>query len=74
MKYSLTLLPGTKLVACQIWIMWFTRWNWVHNSHVPDVLVTDKIDLCETFTSVKAAMICTMLTGNIVVGVPLSIL
>jgi hypothetical protein len=41
---------------------------------MPGVLVVDKTGHGKTFTSVAAAMICKLLTEQVVKGLPLSIL
>jgi len=41
---------------------------------MPEALVADEMDLGKAFTSVGAAMICTLLTEKGVIGLPLSIL
>jgi hypothetical protein len=48
--------------------------SWVWDADMPVALVADEIGLGKTFTLVAAAMICTLLTEKVVMGLPLSIL
>jgi len=41
---------------------------------MPGAMLADEMGLGKTFTSVAAAMICILLTGNVVMGVQLTIL
>jgi hypothetical protein len=45
----------------------------VWDADMPGALVADEMGLGKTFTSVAAAVLCTMVTENIVMGLPLSI-
>jgi hypothetical protein len=40
---------------------------------MPGVLLVDEIGLGKAFTSVAAAMLCTLVTKNVVMGLPLSV-
>jgi len=73
-KYSIPGLPGTKFLAHQVWAIWFIVRRWVWDADMSGALVADEMGLGKTFTSVVAAMICKLLTDNVVMGLPLSIL
>jgi hypothetical protein len=47
-------------------------WRWVWDADMPGALVADKMGLGETFTLVAAAMLCNLVTENIVMRLPLS--
>ena len=73
-KYPIPGLPGTKVLAHQVWAIWFIvrRWDW--DSDMPGALVADEMGLGKTFTSVAAAMLCKLVTKKVVMGLPLCIL
>jgi len=48
--------------------------RWVWDADIPGALVEDEMGLGKTFTSVAAAMTCTLLTGKVVMRLLLSIL
>jgi hypothetical protein len=48
--------------------------RWVWDADMPGALVADEMGLGKTFTSVAAAMLCKVVTENVVLGLPLSIL
>ena len=73
-KYSIRGLPGAKLLAHQVWTIWFIVGRWISESDMPGALVVDEMGLGKTFTSVAAATICKLLTENVVMGLQLSIL
>jgi len=73
-KYSIPGLPGTKFLAHQVLEIWFIVSRWVWDADMPGALVADEMGHGKTFTSVAAAMICTLLTETVVMGLPLSIL
>jgi len=73
-KYSIPGLPGTKFLAHQVWAIWFIMRRWFWDADMPEALVADEMGLGKTFTSVAAAMLCKLLTENVVMGLPLSIL
>jgi len=72
-KYSIPGLPGTKFLAHQVWAIWFNVRRWVWDGDMPGALVTDEMSLGKTFTAVAAAMICKLVTEQVVMGLPLSI-
>ena len=71
-KYSFPGVPGTKCLAHQVWALGFIVRRWVWDADMPGALVADEMGLGKTFTSVAAAMICKLLTEEVVMGVPLS--
>jgi len=73
LKYSIPGLPRTKFLAHQVWAIWFIVWRWVWNADMPGAQVVDEMGLGKTFTSVAAAMLCKLVTENVVMGLPLSI-
>jgi len=73
-KYSIPGLPGTTFLAHQVWAIWFIVRRWVWDADMPGALVADEMGLGKTFTSVAAAMVCTLVTEKVVMGLPLSIL
>jgi hypothetical protein len=73
-KYSIPGLPGTEFLAHQVWAIWFIVRRWVWDDDMPGALVEDEMGLGNTFTSVAAAMHCKLVTENVVMGLPLSIL
>jgi hypothetical protein len=72
-KYSIPGLPGMEFLAHQVWAILFIVRSWVWDADMPGALVADEMGLGKTFISVAAAMICTLLTGKVVMGLPLSI-
>jgi len=72
-KYSIPGLPGIKFLAHQMWAIWFIMRRWVWDADMPGALVANEMGLGKTFTSVAAAMHCKLLTENVVMGLPLSI-
>jgi len=73
-KYSIPGLPGTKLVAHQVWANGFIVRGWVWEADMPGALVVIEIGLGKTCTSSAAAMLCKLVTEKVVMGLPLSIL
>jgi len=73
-EYSIPGLPGTKFLAHQVSATWCTVRMWVGDAYMPGALVADEVGLGKTFTSVSAAMICTLLTEKVVMGLPVAIL
>jgi len=61
-KSSIPGLLGTKLLAHQVWAIWFIVSRWVWDADMPGALVADEMGLGKTFTSVAAAMLCKLLT------------
>jgi len=72
--YSIPGLPGTQFLVQQVWVIWFIVRRWVWDADMPGALVADEMGLGKTFTLVAAAMICTLLTEKLVMGLPPSIL
>jgi len=72
-KYSIPGLPGTKLLAHQVWAIWFIVRRWVWDADMPRALVADEMGLGNTFTFVAAAMLCKLVTEKVVIGLTLSI-
>jgi hypothetical protein len=72
--YSIPTLPRTKLLAHQVWAIWFTVRMWFGDCNMPGVLVADAMGIGITFTPVATAMICKLLTENVVKRLPLSML
>jgi len=73
-KYSILGLPGTKIVAHQVWAIWFIVRRLVCNGDMPGALVADEMGLGMTFTLVAVVMLCKLVTEKVVMGLPLSIL
>ena len=73
-KYSIPGLPGPKFLAHQVWAIWFIGRRSVWDADMPGALVADEMGLGKTFTSVAAAMLGTLVTEKVVMGLPLSIL
>jgi len=73
-KYSIPGMPGTKFLAHQVWAIWFIVRRWVCDADIPGALVADEMGLGKTFTLVAAAMLIKLVTENVVMGLPLSIL
>jgi len=73
-KYSIPGLPRTKILAHQVWVIWFIVRRSVWDADMPGALVADEMGLGKTFTSVAAAMLCKLLTEKVVMELPLSIL
>jgi hypothetical protein len=73
-KYSTPGLPGTEFLAHQVWAIWFIVKSWVWDDDMPGALVVDEMGLGITFTSVAAAMLCKLVTENVVMGLLQSIL
>jgi hypothetical protein len=72
--YSIPCLPGTKLLANNVWAIWFIVRRWIWNADMPGVLVADEMGLRKTFTSAAAVMLWKLVTEKVVMGLPLSIL
>ena len=64
----------TKFLAHNVWAIWFIVRQWVWDADMPGALVADEMGLGKTFTSVAAAMSCKLVTENVVMGFPLSII
>ena len=73
-KYSIRGLPGTKFPGQQAWAVWFIVWRWVWDWDMPGALVADELGRWKTFTLVAAAVICKLLTEQVLVGLLPSIL
>ena len=73
-KCSIPDLVGTKFRVQPVWAIWFIVWRWVWDCEMPGALVPDEMSLGKTFTSGAAAMICKLLTENVVKRLPQSIL
>jgi len=63
-----------KFLAHQAWATSFIVRRWVWDSDMPAALVLVEMGLGKTFTSLAAAMICTLLTEKVVMGLLLSII
>src|SRR5882757_6901773 len=61
-KYSIPGLPGTKLLAHQVWAIWFIVRRWLCDADMPGALVADEMGLGKTVTSVAATMLCKLVT------------
>ena len=72
-KYSIPGLPRSMFLVQHVWAIWFIVRRWVSDADMPGTLVVDEMDLGKTFTSVAAAMPCTLVTEKVVMGLPLSI-
>jgi hypothetical protein len=72
-KYSIAGLPGIEFLAHQVSAIWFIVRRWVWDADMPGALVEDEIGLGKTFTLVAAAMPCKLVSENVVMGLPLSI-
>jgi len=73
-KYSLPGLHESKFLAHQVWVIWFIVRRWVWDADMPGAVVADGMGLGKTCTSVAAAMLCKLVTEQVVMGLPLSIL
>jgi len=73
-KYSILGLPGTKFLVHHAWGIWFIVRRWVWDADMQGALVADEMGLRKTFTSVAAAMLCKLVTENVVIWLPLTIL
>jgi len=67
-------LPGTNFLAHQVRSIWFNVRRWLWYTDNPEALVVDKMGLGKTFTWVAAVMFCKLVTGKVVMGLPLCIL
>ena len=73
-NYSIPGLSRTQFLGHQVWAIWFIVRRWVWDADMPGALVGDEIYLGKTFNSVAAALICKLLTRNVVIGLPMWIL
>jgi len=73
-KHSIPCLSGTKFLVHHVWAIWLIVRRWVWDSDMPGALAADKMGLGKTFTSVAAAMICRLLTEQVVLGLLLTML
>jgi hypothetical protein len=73
-KYSILGLSGNKFLAHQVWAIWFSVRRWVWDADMPGARVADEMGRGKTFSSVAVAMICKLLTEEVLMGLPLSIL
>jgi hypothetical protein len=73
-KYTIPALPGLKFLARQVWAIWSIIRRWVWDADMPGALVADEMGFRKTFSTVAAAMLCTLVTETVVMGLPLSIL
>jgi len=73
-KNSIPGLPGSQFLAHQVGAIWFVVRRLVRDAEMPGALVAVKMCLGKTFTLVAAAMICKLVTKNVVMGLPLSII
>jgi len=64
----------TTFLPHQVWAIWFimTRWGW--DADLPGALVADEMGYGKTFARMAAAMPCKLVTENVVMELPLSIL
>jgi hypothetical protein len=62
-----------KFLVHQVWAVWFILRKWVWDANMPVALVVDEMGLGKTVISVAAAMICKLLTEDVVRGLQLSI-
>jgi len=63
--HQISYMCGTKWYAYQVGAICFIVIRWVWDLDVPGVLVADGMNLGKTFTSVAAAIICTLLTEKV---------
>jgi len=73
-KNSIPGLPRTKILAHQVWAIWFIGRRWVSDSDMPGALLANEMDLDNTFTSLAVAMIYELVTEMVVMGLLLSML
>jgi len=73
-KYSIPGLPRSMNLVHQVWAIWFIVRKWDWDTDMPQALIAHEMDLGQTFISMAAAMICKLVTENVVMGLPLSIL
>jgi hypothetical protein len=73
-KHSIPGLPATKFLAHHVWAIWFIMRRWIWDADIPGAPVADEMGVGKTFTSVAAAMLCTLVTETVVMELPLSIL
>jgi hypothetical protein len=62
-----------RLLAHQVWAIWFIMQRWIWDADMLRALVADEMDLGKTFTLVAVAMFCKLGTKNVVMGLPLSV-
>jgi hypothetical protein len=74
LMYPIPGMPGTMFVAHQGWAIWFIMRRWIWDADIPGAPVADEMGVGKTFTSVAAAMLCTLVMETVVMGLPLSIL
>jgi len=73
-KYSIPGLPGTQMLAHQVWAIWFIVRRWFWDADMPEAPVADEMGVGKTFTLVAAAMLCKLVTEKVVMGLALFIL
>jgi hypothetical protein len=66
-------LPGYRFLAHRVWAILFLLTRWVGDADLPGALVVAEMGLGKTFTLVAAAMLCKLITGKCVMGLPLFI-
>jgi hypothetical protein len=72
-KYSIPGLSGTIFLPHQVQAVWFIVRRWVWDADMPGALVADEMGLEKTFTLVAVAMLWKLVTENVAMGLPLSI-
>jgi hypothetical protein len=72
-KYSIPGLPGMRLLAHQVWAIWFIVRRWIWYADMLRALVADEMGLGKTFSLVSVAMLWKLVTEIVVMGLPLSI-
>jgi hypothetical protein len=73
-KISIRCRPGRKFLRYQVWAISFIVRRWVWDAALPGALVADEMGHGKTFTSDAMTMLCQLMTANVVIGLPLSIL
>jgi hypothetical protein len=63
-QYAICDLTGTQYLLHKYCTIWFIVRRWVWDSDMPEAVLADEMSLGKTSTSMPAAMICKLLTGN----------
>jgi hypothetical protein len=72
--YSIPGLHGTTFLVHQVWAIGFVVMRWVWDADMLGALMVDEMGLGKTFTSVAAARICKLVTENVVLWLPQSMI
>jgi hypothetical protein len=72
-KYSIPGQARIPFLAHKVSTIWFIVRKWIWDADMPAALKVDEMGLGKTFTSVSAAMLCKLVTKDVVMGLPLCI-